>query len=119
LDAAFGADEPVQVHRMKRWLVRELQPEHDHPRHPEEQDVVARLHDGGRIEHAQVARVFGPAERAEGPETGGKPRVQDIRILMELRAVARWAALWLVDAGPLVPASRCVTVVNRYAVAPP
>src|SRR5437868_14191003 len=38
---------------------------------------------------------------------------------MELSAGVRLAALRLVDAGLLLPATRCITVVNRYAVAPP
>ena len=69
LDAAFGADEAIQVHRVKRRALGELQPKHDHPGDPEEQDVVARLHDRRGVKRPQVGSIVGPAEGAERPQT--------------------------------------------------
>ncbi len=68
LDPAVGANQTIQIHRVERRALGELQAEHDHSRDPEEQDVVARLHDRRRVERAQISRIFGPAERAEGPQ---------------------------------------------------
>ena len=59
-------------------------PGHDHARDPEEEDVVARLQHGGRIEAAQVGRVVRPAERAERPEPRAEPGVQHVGVLLEL-----------------------------------
>ena len=42
----------------------ELEAHHDHARDPEEQDVVPRFHDAGRVEARQVrGRLVRPAER--------------------------------------------------------
>lgn len=40
----------MQIDSLERQLPRQVQPHHDHARHPEEQDVVPCLHDGGGVE---------------------------------------------------------------------
>ena len=62
----------------------QVDPEHDHPGDPEEQDVVAGLHDRRRVEAAEVGRVVRPAERRERPQPGAEPGVEDVGVLGEL-----------------------------------
>lgn len=42
------------LHLSEGQLPSELQAEHDHPGHPEEEDVMARLQQGPRVEHTEV-----------------------------------------------------------------
>ena len=111
------ADQAVQVDRLERDLAGELQPVHDHARHPEEQDVVAGLHHGGRVEILVVGRLFRPAERGERPQAGGEPGIQHIRVLVDVLRAA-------VDAGGRVLACAGLfaaigAVPDRDAVPPP
>ena len=53
---------------------------HHHPGDPEENDVKPSDQDGGREVFLQRFGLFGPAEGPDGPETGGKPCVEDVRI---------------------------------------
>src|ERR1051325_8540312 len=48
----------------------EAQAEHDHARHPEEEDVEAGDEDIGRIEDVEIRRLVRPAHRRERPESG-------------------------------------------------
>ena len=55
--AAVGRlDDRVQVDVGERDVARELDPEHDHPGHPQEEDLAARREDVGRVEGAQLRR---------------------------------------------------------------
>ncbi len=63
----FVPHHPVQVDVVEWDVASTLQPHHDHPRHPEEQDVVAGLEDGGGVEVAQILGVVGPAQGGKGP----------------------------------------------------
>ena len=71
--------------------------EHDHARDPEEEDVVAGLHDAARIEGVQVAlgRVVlrRPAERGMRPEAAAKPGVEHIGVLQQGALPAARAAV--------------------------
>ena len=63
------ADEPGQVDRVERLDAGQLEPEHHHPGDPEEDDVVAGLHDRGRVV-ASRGRACRPASRASRTATG-------------------------------------------------
>ena len=111
------AHRPVQVDIAERHLAHELEPGHDHPRHPEEQNLRGGNQHVAGIERLQVIGLVGPAKRAERPERGREPGVQYVGILIELGATALTAF-----AGILPPNEHRVTaatVPNRDAVAPP
>jgi len=65
----------MQVHRLERNVVGVKQSLHDHARHPEEQDVIARFHHRGRVEAAQIGRVIWPAQRRERPKARAEPGI--------------------------------------------
>ena len=70
----------------------ELQPHHDHARHPEEQDVVPRLHNSGGVVPGEVgAGILGPAGGGKGPQAAGEPRVQHIFVLPQDYALPKSA----------------------------
>ena len=71
----------MQVDRLKRWLAHQLNTEHHHARHPEEEDVVTRLHDLRRVVAFQIARLIWPTERAKRPEARAEPGVKDVALL--------------------------------------
>ena len=58
----------VQQDGVEGGLAGEPDAHHDHARHPEEEDVVARLHDGGGKMALVVRRILiRPPQRAERP----------------------------------------------------
>ena len=57
------ADEPVDHHVPERDVVHEVEPGHDHPGHPQVQDLVARDEHRRRIEELEVRGLFRPAQR--------------------------------------------------------
>mmetsp|Transcript_56719 Transcript_56719/g.120433 ORF Transcript_56719/g.120433 Transcript_56719/m.120433 type:complete len:228 (-) Transcript_56719:27-710(-) len=78
----------MKIHSVKRKLVRQLQPHHDHPRHPEKEDVQSSLEKRGRIERLQVICMIWPSHHREGEEARGKPCVEDVRIPLKHDLVA-------------------------------
>ncbi|GJE71505.1 hypothetical protein CHKEEEPN_3051 [Methylorubrum podarium] len=74
------ADEGVQVDRLERGLIGEVQAHHHHPGDPEEDDVLARHQGVGGVEAGELRRLVRPAERRERPERGGEPRVEDVGV---------------------------------------
>ena len=70
------------------WRHHEPAPEHDHPRHPEKQDVEAGNHQRIGIKHFFIPRRLRPPERSERQQARRKPRVEHVRILLQLRAAA-------------------------------
>ena len=72
----------------ERNLLHEVQAQHHHPAHPEEQDVETGDQDRGRVIAPQLGGRVRPAEGGERPEPRREPGVQDIRILPERRAAA-------------------------------
>ncbi len=77
------AHEGVDVDVVEGHLAHHLEPEHRHPRHPEEDDVEAGDEDRGRVEGLELGGGVGPAERGERPEPGREPRVEHVRILAQ------------------------------------
>ena len=64
----------------------QLDAEHHHPGDPEEDDVVAGLHDRRRVVASRSRRVVvRPAEGRERPQPGAEPGVEDVRILLAAR----------------------------------
>ena len=61
----------------------ELLPEENHPRHPEENDVVASLKESAGVEHFQVVSLVRPAENGEREQAGTEPSVQDVFVLLQ------------------------------------
>ena len=81
---AFGiAHHAVDVDLAERHLAGEAQGHHDHAGDPEEDDVVAGHQHAGGVEGVQFRRLLRPAEGAEGPQRGGKPRVQHVVVLAQ------------------------------------
>ena len=74
----------MQVDRAERHLAGELEPIHDHARHPKEQDIVAGLHHAGGVEIFVIGRLCRPAQRGERPQAGGEPGVQHVRVLADI-----------------------------------
>ena len=110
------AHESVQKDGVEGRAAGEAKAEHDHARHPEEEDVEAGDEDVGRIEDAIVGRVVRPPHRRERPEAGGEPGVEDVGLLLDLRRAADRAR------GRIALAHGHVAVVaveGRDAVAPP
>ena len=88
--AAFGvAYEGVAEDFREGDLPCELDPEHDHARNPEEENIPASLEDGHWVELLHVGGLVGPAEGREGPEAGGEPCVEDIGVLLKSEILAR------------------------------
>jgi len=81
--AVLIAHQAMQVDGVEGGLLGELEAAHNHARHPEKQDVVAGLHVGGRVEVFQVGGLFGPTEGREGPQAGGEPGIEHIRVLFD------------------------------------
>ncbi len=73
----------------RRGAVHRVEAEHHHPGDPEEEDVVAGDQDGVRVELRERLGLLGPAERGEGPQTGGEPGVQDVGVLVPALAARR------------------------------
>ena len=71
----------ISSHLFERQLSHKLLPEEDHPRDPEEEDVVAGLEKRSGIEKLQLVRRLGPPEHREGEEGRGEPGVQHVLIL--------------------------------------
>ena len=81
----FGiAHDRVQVHFAERHLAHESQPHHDHPRDPEEQDLVSGDEQAGWIIDAQVFGLVRPTQRGERPQRGAEPGVEHVGILLDL-----------------------------------
>ena len=59
--------EPMDVDIRERHVTHELQSHHDHPRHPEEDDVESGDQDPGRIEALKFLRARGPVHRGKRP----------------------------------------------------
>src|SRR5260221_10385830 len=74
----------MQVHRSKWNLSREVDAEHHHARHPEKQDVVARDEHTGWIVALEVWRLRGPTQRRKRPQSRAEPRIEHVRILLQV-----------------------------------
>ncbi len=86
-----GLDHRVDVDVAERDVAGELDPHHDHPRDPEEEDLARGGEEAGRIEGAQLRGVVGPAERRERPDRRAEPGVEDVLLLAQLAAAGATA----------------------------
>ena len=82
---------------LKGQLPRQPESKHDHPCHPEEQNVMARLKQRGGVVFCQVRRFPSPLrarppQRCEGEQRRGKPGVQDVLILLDGHDGGFWDA---------------------------
>lgn len=88
----------------KRQLARQLRTQHDHPRHPEEDEVTARLQDGVWVEALKIRSLqkepavslsdvirddaqleetrylLRPAQHGERKQRRGEPGIQNVRV---------------------------------------
>ena len=92
--AVLVADDGVQEDLLEgEGLVGEVVAHDDHAGDPEEEDVVAGLEDGVRVEGLEVCGLVGPAEDGEGVQRGGEPGVEDVFVLREDQVVSGGAVL--------------------------
>ena len=70
----------MQIDRVKRDLVYHSFLHHDHPCHPEEQNIRARDKHICREVALHLVGVFGPAKCTNRPEARREPRVENIRV---------------------------------------
>ena len=75
-------------HLLEGDLARELHAHHDHPRHPEEQDVMASLQQRRGVKLREVCSLLGPLEYREWEESRGEPGVQHIIILPQIHLLS-------------------------------
>ena len=66
----------------------QLEPGHDHPVLPEEDDLAGGRVDVARVVAAKLRRLVGPAERRERPERGREPRVEHVLVARRARRAA-------------------------------
>ena len=69
-------------------ILHELAGGKHHTRHPEEDDVVTRNENARREEPLEIRRFIRPAHGREGPQGRTEPRIEDIRILVNVCAAA-------------------------------
>ena len=94
--ALFVAHHRVEVHFMKRHIAHKVDAHHDHPGHPKEDDVKARLQNRSRIKGLKRVRFFGPAQGRKRPERRAKPGVKHVLVLFELAMPepCSWSIAW-------------------------
>ena len=85
LGALGVAHQAVDIDGAERHVAGEAQRHHNHPRHPEEDDVVAGHQDIRGVEALKIGRSRRPAQGGEGPQCGAEPGVEHIRVLGERR----------------------------------
>ena len=81
--ALLVADEGMDVDVAERHLAGQLELHHHHPGDPEEDDVEAGDEDARRVVARELGRLLGPAERADRPDAGGEPGVEDVGVAAE------------------------------------
>ena len=111
-----GLDHRVHVDVAEGDVAGELDPGHDHPRHPEEEDLARGGEEAGRVEGAQLGGVVGPAEGREGPDRRAEPGVEHVLLLAQLAAAGAAALGRLLGDDRLLAG---VAVPDRDPVPPP
>ena len=81
----------VDKHGVEGRLAGMLAAGEDHSRNPEENDVVARDQHVRRVEIVKVFRLFRPAQRFKGPQSGGEPGIQHVGVTLNVGAAALFA----------------------------
>ena len=117
LTALRVADKAVDEDVFEWDLLHEFHGHEHHAGYPEEDDVVAGDHGRGRIPLLQRRCLIRPAHRGEWPKRGGEPGIEDVRILMDMLAVAL-RAFRQVGAGRRDSAA-VIAVPDRDTMSPP
>ncbi|MBT9159616.1 MAG: hypothetical protein DDT26_00876 [Dehalococcoidia bacterium] len=117
LIAFLVSNESMKVNLAERNLAGVLQAHHDHPSHPEEEDIVAGLQHRGGIEIAQISGIIRPAEGGMRPEGRAEPGVQYIGILQDVRRAAMGTSVGVVHSHRKLPA--ILAVPDGEAMSPP
>ena len=99
-------------------MLHQMHGQHDHARHPEEDDVEAGHQHIGGVEGLQRLGLLRPAQGGEGPQARAEPGVQHVVVLAQYRIaqIVLRAYLGLVAAD--IDVARLV-IPRRNAVAPP
>ena len=113
--AALVAHESGDVDVAERDVAGELHAGHDHPRDPEEDDVERRQHQVRRVVSEDVVGPVRPAHRAERPQLGTEPGVEDVVVLLQCPAALALLRRLLGDDHPAAG----LAVPRRDPVTPP
>ena len=108
----------MQVDVGVRHLAHEVEARHDHPRHPEEQDLGSGHQRVAGVERREVRRALRPAQARERHQPRGEPGVEHVLVLPHGAAAAGTRA----DVGPAhrgAAAAFVLAIPHRNAVAPP
>ena len=108
----------MEQHVRERQVPTELDPGHDHPSDPEEQNLGSGAQSAGRVENPDILCLVRPAERAERPQPGAEPRIENIGILLDLAAARRTRFQVLPGHGDL-PACGIPAIPDRDPMPPP
>ncbi len=81
------AHQAVDVDLAERHVAHEFDAQHDHARHPEEQDVEAGDEQRRGVESRQVLGLVGPAQRGERPQAGAEPGVEHVGVLRQVAPI--------------------------------
>ena len=107
----------MDIDRLERGLAHVLHAGEDHAGNPEEDDVVAGNEGRSRVEILQLLGLIRPAERGERPQSGREPGIQNVLLLMDMRAAALRAGVHIgLGDGHF---TAVVAVECRNAVTPP
>src|ERR1700740_900739 len=68
--------------------IHEVASEHDHARHPEEQNLVCGDEQSGGIKDRLIARLLRPPQRCKRQQSRRKPGVEHVRNLLQLCTAA-------------------------------
>src|ERR1044072_2025356 len=114
------ASRTVEIDRVVRRAAEKGVARHDHPRHPEEEDLGGGDEHVRRIKGGEIARLLvRPAERGHRPEPGREPGVENILVLAH-RTAAVWALGEILAAGDhLLRRITVVAVPDGNAMSPP
>src|ERR1041385_6953739 len=74
----------MELHRAKWDLACKVKAHHDHPRHPEKENVVRSNEQTRWIVRFEIERLCGPAQCRERPQRRAEPGVQDVIILRDI-----------------------------------
>ena len=83
----------VDEHSLKRFFLHLLHAGEDHSCDPEEDDIIARYHDRGRVPVVKLRGLVRPAHGRERPKCGAEPGIENILLLGDVLAVAMYALM--------------------------